>query len=316
MFIIIGSITADTFVFSPAPAIDGGADGFKASNLVFTPRPPLTLMGGNGGNSAYVLAGLGAPTVLCGAVGQDLLGDTLLGWLSDRGVDIDAVHRSHSYATSSSTIVSSGPESQVVFHHLGATEAVQPEHTQSLLLEQASVLLCSSFPLMSGLRPNGFADALKTASRAGVLTALDIGPAIGKPVSLSELRPSLPCVDYLIANSHELLTLTGDPSYRVAARRLLDLGVGQVVAKLGRDGAYLSRRDGGLAVPAFPVEARISTGAGDAFNVGFLYAVGQGWTAERTLRFGSAVAALVVSSDRGVLGAPTLKETRAFLDAT
>lgn len=315
MFIIVGSITADTFVFSPAPPSIGGADGFKASNLVFTPRPPLTLMGGNGGNSAYVLAGLGAPTVLYGAVGRDLLGDTLLGWLADRGVGIDTVHRSDSYATSSSTIISSGPESQVVFHHLGATEAVQRDHIRALPLEQASVLLCSSFPLMSGLRPNGFADALKTASRAGVLTGLDIGPTIGKPVSLSELRPSLPCVDYLIANRHELLTLTGDPSYRVAARRLRDLGVGQVVAKLGRDGAYLSGRDGSLAVPAFPVDARISTGAGDAFNVGFLYAIDQGWTAERALRFGSAVAALVVSSDRGVLGAPTLKETHAFLDA-
>ena len=64
MFVIIGSITADVFVFSPDSQLDRSADGFRTSNLVFTERPPAFLMGGNGGNSAYVAASLGVPTSL------------------------------------------------------------------------------------------------------------------------------------------------------------------------------------------------------------------------------------------------------------
>ena len=67
-------------------------------------------------------------------------------------------------------------------------------------------------------------------------------------------------------------------------------------------------------VPAFAVKANISIGAGDAFNAGFLYGVRQGWPPEQALRFGNAVAALTVASDRGVLGSPSLADVEAFLE--
>jgi ribokinase len=313
VFVIIGSITADVFVFSPDASIDRGADGFKTSNLVFTERPPAFLMGGNGGNSAYVSAGLDVPTSLFGAVGRDLLGRTLLNWLSSQGVDVDAVLRSETHATSSSIIVTTDPTSQIVFHHPGATRAAHPEHLPLSQLHEASVLLCSSFPLITNLRPHGFARALEVTHGAGGLTALDIGPAIGEPVTLDELAPLLPDIDYLIGNTHELATIAQESSCEAAARRLLDVGASCVVVKRGQDGAYLTCGDERVAVPAFPVDARISVGAGDSFNVGFLYAIHRGWSAREAVRFGNAVAALVVSSDRGVLGAPTLDDVQAFL---
>ena len=168
---------------------------------------------------------------------------------------------------------------------------------------------------MAGLRPDGFCRALTAASEAGCITALDVGPAIGEPVSVSELRPLLPTIDYLLGNVHELLILTGERSQRRAARRLLDAGVSHVVVKQGRDGACLYGQQESLCVPAFPVDTRISVGAGDSFNVGFLYGVDQGRTYEAALRFASAVAAMVVSSDRGVFGAPSTEDVCKFLRA-
>lgn len=316
MFVSIGSITADVFVSSPDSSIGRGADGFRTSNLVFTKRPPAFLMGGNGGNSAYVAASLGLPTGLCGAVGRDLLGRTLLDWLSSRGVDVDAVLRSETHATSSSIIITADPTSQIVFHHLGATAAVNPQHLPAPLLRQADVLLCSSFPLMTNLRPDGFAQALETTRSVGGLTALDVGPAIGEPVALDELAPLLSHVDYLIGNTHEIVTITEEQTYEAAAARLLATGARCVVVKRGQEGAYLNCGNEPVAVPAFPVDARISVGAGDSFNVGFLYAIRRGWSVGEAVRFGNAVAALVVSSDRGVLGAPTSEEVESFLSKT
>jgi sugar/nucleoside kinase (ribokinase family) len=61
-------------------------------------------------------------------------------------------------------------------------------------------------------------------------------------------------------------------------------------------------------VTAFPVVTNISVGAGDSFNAGFLYGLWQNRTLEEALCFGSAVAALVVSGQQGVLSAPTVAE--------
>lgn len=316
MFVVIGTITADLLVFSPTSFADlSGGDGFRASNLVFTGQPLTLMMGGNGGNSAYVLAGLGLPTALGGAVGQDPLGDLLVRWLEARGVDLTGLWRSQGYATSSSTIITSHAADQSVFHHLGATQDVSLAHLPERLLAEASLLLATSFSLVPQMRAGGFAQALAVTHQAGGLTALDIGPAIGEPVTLAELESLLPYTDYLLANVHELTALTGESDWTGASTRLLQAGARQVVIKQGERGASLRGQETQVDVPGFKVEAHISVGAGDAFNAGFLYGVQQNWPPEQALRFGNAVAALTVAGDRGVLGAPSMAEVKAFLAA-
>ena len=312
MFLIIGTVTADLLVSGAMPLTSQGDDGFQSSNLVFSDVPLTICMGGNGGNSAYVLAGLGAPTALGGAVGQDLLGDALDGWLEAREVNLAGLTRSATHATSSSTIIMAGAGNQVVFHHLGATAQARVEEIPDAIFAAADTLLVSSFPIMPQLRAGGFARALARVHGAGGVTALDIGPAIGEPVTLSELAPLLPLVDYFIANTHEMASLTG-ASGGSAAEQVLAAGARRVVIKQGADGAALWSRRERITVPAFPVVTHVTVGAGDSFNVGFLYGVRQGWPLEQALRFGSAVAALVVASPRGVLDAPTLAEVEAFL---
>ncbi len=89
MFVVIGSTTADVLVVSQESLTGSGKDGFRASNLVFTDTPTRLSMGGNGGNSAYVLAGLGVPTALCSSVGQDALGKTLAEWRGGRNASVN-----------------------------------------------------------------------------------------------------------------------------------------------------------------------------------------------------------------------------------
>jgi sugar/nucleoside kinase (ribokinase family) len=315
MFIVIGTVTADLLVLSDTPLVNLGGDGFRSSNLVFTEAPLTISMGGNGGNSAYVLAGLGAPTALCGAVGQDLLGDTLVHWLQARSVDLTGLTRSATHATSTSTIIMTGAANQVVFHHLGSTTQAQFEDMPDELFATAEALLVTSFPLMPKLRAGGFARALARVHAAGGLTALDVGPAIGQPVTLAELTPLLPTVDYLIANTHELISLTGADDWPSAAGQVLAAGARQVVIKQGEHGASAWTPTEQVHVPGFKVEANISVGAGDAFNVGLLYGLRQRWPPEQALRFGNAVAALVVASPGGVLNSPTLAQVDAFLKA-
>ena len=315
MFVIIGTTTADLLVPSGESLATPGADGFTAGNVAFADMPARLLLGGNGGISAYVLAGLGVPTALCSAVGQDTLGDTLVAWLRDRGVRLDGLVRSDMHATSTSVILMTDAAKQFVFHHRGSNLQIRFEDLPASLLADADVLLASSFPIIPEMRTGGFARALRSTHRSGGITALDVGPAMCEPVTLDEISPQLPVVDYLIANGHELTALTGVAEWEEAAVRLLDAGARCVVIKLGEDGAALRGRDTRFDAQGFGIEAKVSVGAGDAFNVGFLYGIKQAWPLEQALRFGNAVAALLVSEERGVLDAPTLAQVEAFLKA-
>lgn len=313
MVVVIGSVTADLLVFSDTPLVNLGDDGFRSSNLVFTDAPLTILMGGNGGNSAYVLAGLGAPTALCGAVGRDPLGDTLVGWLQARNINLAGLLRSATHATSTSTIIMTNSANQAVFHHLGSTAQASFESMPDDLFANAEALLATSFPIMPQLRAGGFAQALAQVHAAGGLTALDIGPAIGAPVTLAELTPLLPTIDYLIGNAHELTMLTGAPDWADAARRLLAAGARTVIIKRGEHGAAAVTTAGQITVPGFPVAANISVGAGDSFNAGLLVALRQNRPLAEALRFGNAVAALVVAAPRAVLDSPSLAQVETLL---
>lgn len=88
-------------------------------------------------------------------------------------------------------------------------------------------------------------------------------------------RPSLEAaireVDCLLLNDAELRMFTGEPNLIKAARAVMDLGPGCVVAKRGEYGAALFTPDSAFAIPGLPLEdVRDPTGAGDSFAGGFL----------------------------------------------
>lgn len=316
MFVVIGTTNADLIVsgMQRLPRSDG--DEFTADSLVFCDRPLSMTLGGNGGNSAYALARLGAPVAVCSAIGDDPLGETLGGWLADAGVDTGGLVRSVTHATASTTILVDPAQHRLSFHHPGASWAFRTADVRPGLLERAEVLLAASYPLLKAWRPDGFRQVLASARRRGAITALDVGPAIGEPVTRAELAPLLPDASYLLCNAYELAACMETDDLSEGIARALKAGAGCVVVKRGRRGAVVqcAGQAEALVVPSFDVEARTTVGAGDTFNAGFLLGIRQGWDALRAARFGAAVAALVVSAAQGVLGCPDRDGVQALLD--
>ena len=78
-------------------------------------------------------------------------------------------------------------------------------------------------------------------------------------------------VDIVFMNDAEIRMLTEQPNLVRAARAVMDMGPGTVVAKQGEYGAALFTRDGFFSLPAYPLETvNDPTGAGDSFAGGFL----------------------------------------------
>jgi sugar/nucleoside kinase (ribokinase family) len=316
MFIVVGTTTVDLFIsgIDRMPRFDG--DEYTVSSLAWCSNPLTITCGGNAANSAYVLAALGARAALCSAIGRDLLGDMIAGWLEARGVDLSAVQRSTAHSTSTNTTLLDERLNRLNFYHPGALLSLSMTDVPTSFFSSGSTLLITSYPIMRGFRPHGYREALNQAKAAGATTAIDIGPAIGEPVTLEELAPLLPSVDYLITNDYELGQCTGFTALDEGAGALIAVGARNVVVKRGKDGAALYRADAApLVVAGFPVQASVTVGAGDSFNAGFLYALGEGIPPMEALRFGCATAAMVVATGKSVLGAPSHAEVDAFLGA-
>lgn len=305
MQIVLGTTTVDLFLsgLDHMPVPEG--DEFRSDNFAFCREPLNLVLGGNGANAAYALAALGATPSLCSALGRDPLGGIAGDWLEEAGVQTDAVVRSDTDATATTTVITDPQRNRQSFHHAGATATFALDDVSTPYFARADQLLVTGYPLLRGWRPDGVTEALRRAHRAGATTLLDIGPAIDAPPTLDELAPLLPDVDHLLGNAYELRTCTDRSALDAAAADVMGAGARTVVAKRGADGATLFRGHAPPApVPGVEVEVRTTVGAGDAFDAGFLYCLQRDTALPRALRFANATAAGVVAADDGILGAP------------
>jgi argininosuccinate lyase len=307
MFVVFGSTNVDIFIGGVDQLPNLGREEFAVDNLAWCAEPLRMVIGGNGANSAYILGKLRADVRLASAIGEDLLGNVVYAWLKSAGVDQSWLRRRADTATATTTIVSDALRRRLSFHHPGAYATYSQEDLPAGWSEGIQVLLITGYPLLRGLRPHGCRALVTAAKAAGAVTALDIGPAIGEPVTLPELEPMLPELDYLVANEYETHLLAQEAS--VTSGRLSDQvepllarGARAVIVRRGAEGATLFRHERADHAPAQECEVRQTVGAGDAFNAGFLYGLAQGLDAASALVLGNEVAAQVVSSREGVLG--------------
>jgi len=117
---------------------------------------------------------------------------------------------------------------------------------------------------------------------------------------------------FLPAAIQAAATHLDDP--QAAARELLAQGPELLIVTQGERGCQVWTPEEHFQVPAFPVEVVDTTGAGDAFHGGFLYAMLQGWDLRRVALFANAVASLNCQTLGGQRGLPTLTRVEELLE--
>jgi sugar/nucleoside kinase (ribokinase family) len=267
--------------------------------------------GGCAVNSASALARLGVPVRLVGRIGRDGLGDFLARTLAERGVDIAGLARSDTGTSASMVFVSPGGE-RCLLHTPGAMGTFDSTDIDWSLAARSRVFFVAQFGLL-GRFDWSAPTALARAREAGMLTALDtVWDATGR---LSEkVAPCLPLLDYFLPSYDEARDISGLTDPVAMARSFQDRGVGTVGIKLGGDGCYLRGPAGDeVTVPAFPVGAVDSTGAGDAWCAGFIAGLLAGRDLAEAGRLGNAAAACCVTALGAYDGIRGMAETLAFM---
>lgn len=113
--------------------------------------------------------------------------------------------------------------------------------------------------------------------------------------------------DILLINETELLIATGEDSFKKAVE-IVAPKVEILVVKRSTKGSFIKKQDEEYNIGIFEVNAVDTTGAGDAYNAGFLYGYIKGYTLEESGIIGSYIAAQSTTQAGATEAIPNIDE--------
>ena len=261
--VTIGDLTLDIVVRQEA--------GFESGTDV--PAQISFRAGGSAANTARVFAGLGGAATFIGAVGDDRMGDVLRKALKQTGV---TVHVFRSHGPTARLVVSLATNGERSFlTDRGTADSLAWRDIKPIWLERADVLHLPAYSLLTPPMSDTAREAARHAHAAGTLVSVDLAsrrPLLAGGSAAARARIAAVEADVLFANHDEAAALVGPRGLR----RLLELAPVAVV-KAGAAGcAVFWTGDAGQALQidlaTRYIAAADTTGAGDAFDAGFLHA--------------------------------------------
>jgi sulfofructose kinase len=151
--------------------------------------------------------------------------------------------------------------------------------------------------------------AARIGREAGALVTSDIDRLTPRT---EELAAS---VTHAIFAQHVPMHLSGLNDMEGALRKLRKTLDNVLVVTIGEHGAMALEGDRFYHEPAFKVHAVDTTGAGDVFRGGFIYALVNGQPIDQALRTANAAAAVSCTRLGALNGVPTLAEVRELMAA-
>jgi ribokinase len=227
--------------------------------------------GGSAANTALALTRLGVKTIMIGRTGDDNWADIALEPLAKVGVDIHSVQRDPDNPTGLIFIPVTDKGERTMFSYRGANLRISASDIEPQALANSSILHLSGYNFLVSPQKEASYRAVELAQDMGIDLSMDVG-TVPAAQAKSELERILPLLNLVILGSDEAGDLLSSQTPEEAIAALLELGVSMVAFKLGQDGCIVADRAGTYRLPAFEVETVDTTGAGDAFCAGILFA--------------------------------------------
>ncbi|MFF2380940.1 ribokinase [Streptomyces sp. NPDC058108] len=292
--LVVGSANADLVIgVERRPA---AGETVLGSDLVVHP-------GGKGANQAVAAARLGARTALLARVGDDAHGRLLLDGQRAAGVDTAGVLVGGApTGVALITVDPSGDNSIVVSP--GANGRLTPEDVR------AAAGLVRAARVVSAQLEIPLETVVETVRTLAPGSRLVLNPSPPRPLPAEVLA----ACDPLIVNEHEARVVLGDGAGEEPedwATALLALGPRSVVVTLGARGALVADAHGTARVPAVPVTAVDTTGAGDSFTAALAWRLGLGDPPAVAAAYAARVGAVAVTRPGAQESFPTAEEVEA-----
>lgn len=252
--------------------------------------------GGVARNIAHNLALLGARSQLLTVFGGDLFGGLLQDYCKQQGIDLHLSDKQSALRSGIYLCINNHGGEMIAA--VADTEVIR-EITPEWLAKRIGEINLSEFIVAD---TNISEDAIRYLMENCTAPLLIDGVSTTKAhrVTNALKRCKLPYLHSLKLNFKEALAVTGTTTYAEAAQRLLDLGVAHVYITLGGEGVYCRNAAEEWLFPALPGDVVNTTGAGDAFLAGVVYALAKGMQFPQTAQYGLMAARATLMSPKAV----------------
>jgi len=245
--------------------------------------------GGSAANTIHGLARLGMETGFIGKVGKDDLGEFFKKDMMESGIK---THLIQSETPSGLALALVSPDGERTFAtYLGAACELEDTDIDAEVLKEYDILhiegyLLQNYKLIS--------HSIKTAKELGLRVSLDLASYNVVEQNRDFLNEMIDLyADIIFANEEESKALTGlEPEQSV---QHLSKRVDIVAVKTGPGGSFVYMNGEMCQVPTQKITPVDTTGAGDLYAAGFLYALAKGKNAYECGRTGSMIASEVIT---------------------
>ncbi len=260
--VLIGDINID--VLMPIPHYPGPGEDAMAKEITLRP-------GGSVANTAIVLSKLALKAQMIGRTGDDLWAELALSAIAAQGVDISHILRDPHLTTGLIFIPVTEDGERTMFSYRGANVHIQPGDIERSLFEDIRLLHISGYNFLVSPQREATLLAVSYAEACRVPISLDVGVEPAREAR-EDIHKLLPRLSLCVLGGEEARALIGTSTPQDAVSALLENGVKRVGYKLGYEGCLVADPSEEQLIPGFDVNTVDTTGAGDAFFAGFIYA--------------------------------------------
>lgn len=264
--------------------------------------------GGSAANTIVGLKRLEMRAGIMGKVGNDEDGHLLMEDFRREGVDTRTVIKGEGRSGSAMVLVDKNGNRAIIVDP-GVNDTIQYDEMDLEHISNYRLLHLTSFICKGSER--SFEGQRKLIDGFEGDISFDPGMIYARR-GIKGLRDLLSSTKIFMPNETELKMLTGK-DYQKGAAQMLKEGPNIVAVKLGGKGCYITDGEQEIEVPPDPVKVVDTTGAGDAFNAGFIFGYLQGFELEKCGKLGNVVAGHCIQHKGARKGLPHLKDIRKYI---
>jgi ribokinase len=260
--------------------------------------------GGSAANTMVGLARLGCKVGFVGKVAGDHEGQLQIDCFKAEGVNTEGIIHSSKGKSGVCLGFVDKKGARALYINSGVNDQIEFREVQASYVTDTQFVHLSSFVGEKSFRTQ---KKLLSFVPEGVKISFDPGSLYAQK-GFSAIEPIIQNSFVMMPNEVELQLITGETEIPKGAAALLDAGVKIVAVKLGAKGCYVTNGQEKQTMQPFKVHTVDTTGAGDAFNAGFLYGLLQDKTLAECGRIGNYVASQSVTKMGARAGLPYEKD--------
>ncbi|HEX7065981.1 MAG TPA: 5-dehydro-2-deoxygluconokinase, partial [Bacillales bacterium] len=272
-------------------------------------------------------ARLGMKVGFIGKVSDDQMGRFITGYLRENRINTSEVKTDKSGAVTglAFTEIKSPADCSILMYRDNVADLkLAPEEVSENYVRDSKALLLSGTALAQSPSREAVFQALDYARKHGTVVFFDLDYRPYSWRSREETsvyyRLAAEKCDVIIGTREEFdLMETFDAETNkndnLTAKKWFGYHAEIVVIKHGGEGSVAYTKDGDVYKGTiFPADIVKTFGAGDAYASSFIYGLMNGWNIEKAMEFGSASAAIVISSHSCSDAMPTAEQVSDFID--